>query len=350
MTSQSNAPSLDLWRCLYAAADRFFKESPWEVLGSEMLFGVEDPATKQIGWCCVLGGGGMEFGLAVYRGPTGFSAWIAMMNRVDHDDLLALLDSVNLTFDHSDFLESRDLDVVRALRIGSAYRSAQKWPRFRAYLPARHPWYLQTGEALFLKAAIEQTLVVSRLAAKNPRVLVAGAPDKFLIRVQSNESGAPEWRTEYRVAHPRVEPARAPLQIDAAILTNIRAKPVEKRLTIDVELSIMSTPICDSEPPWHPWLMLVVDAKTDFVFRTDCMPKDADPVIEGSRQLISVLGGLQHRPCTIRVRQDNLHRYLKKTCADLGIKLQRATSLPAIQKVKDSLRDFMRWDRTILES
>ena len=350
MANQHTVPSHDLWRSLYTAADLFFKESPWKVLENGMIFGVEDPVSKQIGWCSVMGNGGMEYGLAVHRGAIGFEALKTMLNDMDHENLLPLLDSLNVTFDHSDFLEKRDLSVLKELGISSVYKGTQKWPRFRSYLPARYPWYLNADEAFFLKEAIEQAMEVARLARMDRSVLAKGFPDRFLVRTQTNTSGIIEWRNEYRIPECYIEPQRLALKIDKSKVEKISSLPISKDLLIEADLFITSTPICDSEPPWLPWLMLAVDVRRDFVLNAEHMMKDRDPIIEGSRQLILILEGLDHRPGKIRIKHDQWHRYLKQSCADIGILLEKATFLPAIKKVKESMREYMRWDREILDS
>jgi hypothetical protein len=296
-----------------------------------------------------MGEAGIEYGLCIYRGGRGFRALVGMFNEIDHDDLLPVLDSISLTFDHSDFLEPKDLGVIKELGIGSRYKSSQKWPRFRSYLPARYPWFLNADEATFLKAGIDQSFEVVRILEHDGMAFVKGSPDRFLVRAQRKTADGVEWFNDYRAPEAFVAPPSKKLDIGRSTIQTIRARPIKQEMIIEADLFITNTPICDSEPPWLPWVMLAVDVKSDHVFPPDHIMKDVDPVEEGTRQLISILKGLNNRPATIRIRSASWREYLQPYCADLGICLEQMASLPAIKPVKESMSEFMRWDKDILD-
>lgn len=343
--SNSMVPSAELWRALYSAADRFFDAAPWNVFSNEMIFGVENPATGQIGWCIVLGEMGMEFGLCVNRGARGFKAFMGMMNEIDHDDLMPLLDSINLTYDHSDFLEPRDLSVLKELKITNLYRHKAKWPNFRSYIPARYPWFLNSDEATFLLHSINQTLEVAKILAKDKTAFVKGSPDRFLVRTQRKISDKIEWVNDYMAPEPYIESTHAPQQLSLSVMSKIRSLPIKSEIILEADLFIANTPICDSEPPWLPWLMLMVDVKSQYAFPPEPMIKDVDPIVEGTRQLFQILEKLNHRPGKIRIMRENWHSYLESYCEELGLSLEMTTDLPAIGDLKQSLREYSRWDK-----
>ena len=61
----SNAPTLEEWRALYQWAGEFKTLAPWQWMDDTQLFGVRDPASGEVGYCCVLGAGGSVYGLVV---------------------------------------------------------------------------------------------------------------------------------------------------------------------------------------------------------------------------------------------------------------------------------------------
>jgi hypothetical protein len=351
MGNEVAGPSAQLWWELYRMADLFWEQKPWEIFDNEMIIGVEDPVSKQVGWCSVMGSGGMEFGLCVHRGARGFKGLVAMLSDVDPDDILPLIDSINLSFEHSDFLESRDLEVIKDLGISPRYHGTQRWPRFRAYLPQRKPWFLSADEALFLKTAVEQVLVVARSSYEDPAYFANAPADRFLVRAaQSSAKGEAEWRNDYRRPELYTEPTPAAIEISRSQREKITSLPVRKDFVIEADLFLPAMPICDSEPPWLPWMMMALDVQSDYVFPPQGMEKDCDPVVMGSRQLIAILEGLNHRPAKIRMKHEKWYRYFEKPCAELCIELEKATSLPALKKARDSFREYMRWDKDILGS
>jgi len=49
------APSLEEWKGLYEAAVRLRELAPWEWMYDSDIFGVKNPYTGEVGYCCVLG-------------------------------------------------------------------------------------------------------------------------------------------------------------------------------------------------------------------------------------------------------------------------------------------------------
>ena len=66
---------LSVWKELFAAAGGFREIEPWRWMSDSDVFGVQNPADKQIGYCCVLGELGEVFGLVVYLGSEGLEQY-----------------------------------------------------------------------------------------------------------------------------------------------------------------------------------------------------------------------------------------------------------------------------------
>ena len=52
-------PTLDEWKELYIAADEFRNLQPWTWMSDADLFGVQDPRSREVGYCCVLAAPGV---------------------------------------------------------------------------------------------------------------------------------------------------------------------------------------------------------------------------------------------------------------------------------------------------
>lgn len=63
-----------LWQSLFSTALEFEKVAPWRWMTDGQIFGVRNPETQEIGWCCVMGRSGMHYALGIFRGDSGLAS------------------------------------------------------------------------------------------------------------------------------------------------------------------------------------------------------------------------------------------------------------------------------------
>ena len=73
-------PSSQEWQALFEAAGEFYKLRPWEWMEDSELFGVLNPETGEIGYCCVMGNLGELLALGVYLGSDGLETYLMMQS------------------------------------------------------------------------------------------------------------------------------------------------------------------------------------------------------------------------------------------------------------------------------
>lgn len=76
--------TVDELKGLYQAAIEFRKMSPWQWVTEHHLFAVQDPETKETGFCCITGSKGEHLALNVYLGIAGLKGYFEMLN-LDHE-------------------------------------------------------------------------------------------------------------------------------------------------------------------------------------------------------------------------------------------------------------------------
>jgi hypothetical protein len=139
-------PPRGIWGELYSEAVRFLSLAPWHRLGDEHLFGVRDPASGEIGWCCVMGSAGTLMGLAVYRGHVGFDFYRRLRSQeMEKEDSLYGQDALTLVYADRRELSGRELR--RLQRLGLSFRGRSRWPQFENHAAGRLPVPLDEEEA-----------------------------------------------------------------------------------------------------------------------------------------------------------------------------------------------------------
>jgi hypothetical protein len=78
------------------------------------LFGVQDPETGEVGYCCVLGALGELLGLNVYLGARGLAGYLGMRAEYPEadPDIIYKLDTLVVHFDDRSFMEPEDLKGI----------------------------------------------------------------------------------------------------------------------------------------------------------------------------------------------------------------------------------------------
>ncbi len=152
-------PTAQQWLDLYGAFKDFCQATPWEWVDDTYVPVIEDPAGQYRGYCVVLGGGGMQYGLAVFMGEEGLAAILALMTgSVDSEsaDSLYELNTVSAMLADREDLENQDRATIREL--GLKYRGRGSWPLFRRTVPGYLPWFLEADEAVFLTMALRYVI------------------------------------------------------------------------------------------------------------------------------------------------------------------------------------------------
>ncbi|MGH7773280.1 MAG: DUF7309 domain-containing protein [Candidatus Binatia bacterium] len=176
--------SIQVWKNLYHSALRFRENECWDWMEDTDIFGVQNPESGEIGYCCVLGKLREVFGLVVYLGTQGLEGYRKIQSgEVDPGDIesLFLQNCLRVFFEDRDQLAKPDLDVIRKLRL--RLRRGNAWPHFRSLRSGYFPWYLTEGEASYLKLALQQATVVAPHVAEESDFLTAPRENHYLVRV-----------------------------------------------------------------------------------------------------------------------------------------------------------------------
>ena len=336
-------PSMREWKDLYDAAIAFKSAACWNWMWDSQLFGVLNPETEEIGYCCVMGELGEHFALGVYLGTDGLQGYLSLYA---HDDLpepmvaLHAQKCLMASFENREDLQREDRQTINEL--GLRFRGRQAWPLFRSFRPGYHPWFVTAAEARFLTAALRQALDVCLRFRDDPSLLNPPNEKCHLVRVPRQKKDAAEWLDEW------MEPA--PLKavdVVACALDEKRLERINRAITrrggvweTDSFYAPQVVREHKSQRPYYPYMIFWVEADRGLVLSFHMIGAD-DPRAEFVEHFLDFVEGLGFLPEEIRLRSEELALLFLPVAFRLGIRLKRVEQLPALEPARDGLYAFM---------
>lgn len=337
---ESSTPTVQEWKDLYHAAAMFKEFAPWQWMEDTDVFGVENPETGEIGYCCILGAAGELLGLLVYLGDEGLSLFERLRSGAlspEDEDLHAMQKCLALTFDDREMLDKTDLAVIKSL--GLKFRGRQAWPSFRSHLPGFMPWLLNSSEARFLSLALRHSMAVAEKVRYDTSFLRPPKHGSYLVGYVVQEDEKQAWREKWLKPEPYLK--RGPTaKIDELRLARIRsqARPVVHSWEVDFFFAPFI--VEEGARPFFPYVVLYAVHKAHHVLGFSMAPySDFQQVF--SDNLADTLEKLKVIPKTIIVRKDAVYDFLQPVTDMLGIPLKKAKPLKAIEHAKNSLINHM---------
>lgn len=338
--------ALEEWRQLFEAAIQFKKQASWEWMEDEDYFAVTDPYTGEIGYCVILGAGGMDYGLNVYLGQTAplLLQEIRSANTFGADtrEVMFNTKAIAVNFEDRNVLDKEDLSLIREL--GYKFRGSREWPQFRNYSPGFYPWSLTRGEVRFLTVALEQAYEVAGRFRLNHELYFEhdeadeGVGEKRLHRVPRQTPEGVLWRDEWLPWHAEgslIGPYTFPDELALHQCKKMKKSRDVWQSDFDfAEMTIGGR----GERPFYPRLCIWIDGKTSMIISAQ-LAEQADCREEYVRQLIELLKTLNRKPARIEVGSVKAYYALKISAEQLGIPLRFHLRLDALLDAKDAINE-----------
>lgn len=306
--------TLEEWRGLYDLAVRFKELAPWGWMDDGDLFAVQSPSDGEMSYGIVMGGGGQEFGLAMFVGDEGFEGYRRLTEgEVEPESLEAglALRTLSLAFADRRFLDRRDHEVIKAL--GLKFRGRNAWPMFRSQWPAYAPWYLEREEILLLDIALRFALEVAEGVRDGSLDLYERADDDQVYTLLTEEG---EWQRQWTPLPEGPSPTPPP-QPDPARLQALRGQSKALQGSLQVDCFLMPVPIGGKgERPRYPRCVLAVH-ENGFIIGTKLLEP---PASEAERQetFLAILEEAGIAPATVEVPSTEVLRLVQPVVETLG--------------------------------
>jgi len=335
-------PALDTMKRLYDEAARFGGFAPWEVFSDQQLVLIEDPVSKEICYCSIMGALGEVFSLHVYIGPQSYGFFKSMEAReqVTPEDFFSLLRGVSVEFVLAAELTAPDKELLRAL--GHPHRRGSRSPIFRAYRPGYQPWYVTQREATTLAECLEAANALFAEIVKHEDLSYWDEPDTYPFLVRRNDPETKSYEIR-KVKAPR-PPAAAPppVEVDQSRVRRLQAKDYSVKGIFEGDHFHFGAVLGGkNERKAYGHAALIVDAGSGLVFP----PKVGEATHSAGNLLadavLDAIESAQLLPAELRVKKDDFKTLLEPVAQQLGITVLVVKSLPALQRAQKHLFEFL---------
>lgn len=336
--------SLRDWAALYEAAIEFKDLGCWEWMTDSDLFGVENPETRETGYCCVLGQLGEVFALNVYLGSEGLASYWhlheaseAAMGEgaaVDSGALLATQLCLMASFEDRSELHQNDLQIIRAL--GLKFRGEKQWPMVRSYRPGFVPWFLTPPEVRFLPVALCQAMEVATRLRDNPDLLGPPDGDTELYFVRVLDGGT--WKDTWQRPPPYEARQSVPL-LDEVRLARIERGKFPRRATWHAACLVLPMVIEEGDRPYYPCGFPVLSDAGIALGMDILKPWEVEHALRD--KFLDLVEKLKCLPELLLVANEETLQLLEPIAARLGFRIKQADRLPAIEAFVRSMEEFM---------
>lgn len=332
-------PTLEEWGALYEAAAAFKEAKCWEWMDNNDLFGVMDPETGEIVYCCIMGCLGEHYALAVYLGPEGLASVLNMISLPDDisPDLYFAQKALMASFENREALRDEDRAVIKEL--GLKFRGKNQWPLFRSYEPGLYPWFISAWECRLLTVALQQALEVSLRCRRDKSILECDGPRDYLVRVPRKVENKTTWVDRHLEAPGLVKEYAVFKISDELRLRKVLASAAKGRATWEIDTFRHPSPVQEKkdERPYFPTVFLILDSSGGLILRFELL---SDLAREGYRcieTMLELLGNQKVFPSRILVERDETYYLLETACRQLNIPLEKVKRLKLMPGIREEL-------------
>ena len=335
-------PSIQEWRDLYDAAIEFKKIKCWNWMWDTDIFGVQNPVTGEIGYCCVMGGAGEHFALAVYQGSEGLNGYLNLQSGKNYpslEDILSLQKLLMASFEDRKILQKEDIQLIKKFDL--KFSGPDSWPLFRSYRPGYHPWYLTSEEARYLTLCLREAIDVSLRFKDDSQMLTPPTENHYLVRVPKKDETGLSWEDKWIEPLPLEKKEIIAEPIDEVRLEKIKRRIPHRKGTWEVDFFYYPEALKEEkeERPFYPYVTLWVEHHSGFIL-SHHLAKPAECMSEFQRNFLKLAENIKTLPQEILIKKEETFTLLKPIAFELGIKLRRVKKLKMLEDAQASMFKF----------
>lgn len=313
------APTNEQWLKLLQTADEFNQLAPWTWMDDAMFFGVKEPDSGIINYCCIMGKGGEHFALALYRGTAGLHSYIALRDGIFGTDLYTTYhrqDCIMASFEDRGDLDKADLEIIKAT--GMKFRGKKKWPQFRSLRPRMVPWFLEAQEAAALTYGLAAAGAAALLIKGNPQLLVGENEEDIPVFSFGKDGSLVHSFTRVEAYVPK---AASYSLTDDLLVQRLKKLPKETKASWIIRSFLGPIPIMEKERPVFPTLMVWFDTASEMVLHIETFTDLQEGALKAFQNTLGMIDHMAFRPGKLIVTEPELQILFSKLSEQIDLKL-----------------------------
>jgi len=341
--------SLQEWADLFDAAIAFKQLKCWEWMDDSHVFGVQNPETSEIGYCCVMGQLGEVLALNVYPGSSGLASYRQMHelarhgspeSALGHHALLNTQRCFMASYEDRSELHEKDLRLIRSL--GLKFRGKKAWPMFQSYRPGYLPWFLTPPEGRFLTVALQQAIQVAEQTRVNPLLLGALHDEHKKVLVRKLEAGI--WKDVWEYLPEYEMPPIVPI-INDLRLAQLKKANFPRKGTWTTDCIALPMPIQEGTRPYFPYGFPVLNSEGILLGMDLLKPGEIESALPHT--FMDLLEKVKCLPQSLLVGSEQALALLEPIARPLNVPIQRVESLPALECFLQGMEEFLGGSKTL---
>ncbi len=340
---KKSEPSLKDWKSLYDAAIAFRNIKPWEWMKETDIFGVRNPQTGEVGYCCIMGEMGEVLAIAVYLGTEGLEGYLNIRRgQIQHDDpdSLFIQNCLMLSFENRKLVQEDDREIINEL--GLKFRGKNAWPVFRRYEPGYFPWFLNRDEVLYMTNALQQATDICLRFKDDAKLFRAPDKNQYLIRVAEEKNGRVSWKDEWRkpsLLEKKDQGFYKP--VDEVRIQRLKKTVKSTHAIWEIDFFYAPTPVLEGERPFFPYAIMIIDHDTGFIL--DMHLAETRPYQEEFLdKFLNCIETTSVIPLEILARKEEAVKLLETYASRLNIRLSRVKKLQNIDHARREMAKHLR--------
>jgi hypothetical protein len=339
---RKSEPSLEEWKTLYNAAIEFRKIEPWEWMKETDVFGVQNPQSGEVGYCCIMGELGEVLAMAVYLGTEGLQGYKKIQKgqiKAGDPDSLYIQDCLMLSFEDKRFVDQEDRQIINDL--GFNFRGRNSWPLFRSYKPGDFPWFLSRDEVLYMTSVLQQAKEICLRLKENKELLSPPKKNRYLLRVPETKGSMIVWKDEWREPAPLKKVKYLDEKVDEVRIQRIRKTAKPTPVIWEIDFFYTPTPIAEGERPYFPYAIMLIDRDSGFILDMHLARKVVYKK-EFLEKFLSCIEKMTILPLEILVRKEEVVNLLEPYTSRLNIKLSVVKRLENIDNARREMAKHLK--------